>query len=106
MTWREAEGKPETSARLDRLPPGLTFPTAFPEPISYDPARKLLVYRGFMSYASFEFLHQLSNDPAFGVALDQLYAQSAPAVPFRRRRLWWLVATLLVIALAAWWWFR
>src|SRR5690242_6979736 len=76
-TWAEAAGLPETGARLDRLPAGLQIPEDFPEPIRYDPARKLLVYRGFMSSTSYRFLHSLSADRAFIEALDGLFMGTA-----------------------------
>src|SRR5687767_6224381 len=68
-TWGQAEGLKETAARLDRLPPGVGFAATFPEPIAYDEARKLLVYRGFMCQGSFNYLRQFSNDPDYLAAL-------------------------------------
>jgi hypothetical protein len=93
-TWGEAAGLPETSARLDTLPAGLDFPDAFPEPIRYDPARKRLVYRGFMSSVSYRFLHELSAETAYLNALDDIFQDSSYALrrPKQRPHLWpWLV---------------
>jgi hypothetical protein len=105
-TWREAEGQRETAVRLQRLPPGLTFPDNFPEPITYDPARKLLVYRGFMCHGSYQFLHQLAGDPAYVAAIDQLYQESCS--PPRARIRWGGVGAAFLLALRAlaglWWW--
>jgi hypothetical protein len=78
-TWAEAAGLPETGARLERLPAGVHIPDDFPEPIRYDPARKLLVYRGFMSSTSYRFLHGLSGDRAYVEALDGLFMGTAYA---------------------------
>jgi hypothetical protein len=72
-TWAEAAGLPETAAKLNNLPSEVHFPDDFPEPIRFDPVRKLLVYRGFMSSTSYRFLHGLSADRAFMEALDGLF---------------------------------
>src|SRR5262245_23738920 len=79
-TWHDAAGQKELAARLQRLPPGLHLPADFPEPLMYDDQRKLLVYRGFMSQCSYTYLRQLSNDPAYLVAVDQLYVGSSYSV--------------------------
>src|SRR5262245_12290244 len=108
QTWQEAEGQREACVRLDRLPPNLNFPDGFPEPITYDPARKQLKYRGLMFSGSYTYLRKLSADPAYLAALDQLFiATSAPA---RSTGRWFLVvAALAAVALAvfsAWWFTR
>jgi hypothetical protein len=112
-TWHEAAGKRETTAKLERLPPGLDFPEGFPEPMTYDALRQLLIYRGLMTHDSYAYLRLLSIDPAYLAALDQLrettcqlYAQ--PALPHfgRRTWLWLLVTVLLLFSLVAWWWLR
>ena len=84
-TWSQAAGLPETAARLEALPPGLDFPADFPEPIRYDAARRLLVYRGFMASASYQFLRGRSADLAYLAALDVLFRDSAYALSPRRR---------------------
>jgi hypothetical protein len=101
MTWAEAAGQIETAASLSQLPTGLTFTESFPEPIRYDVDRKLLIYRGFMDHASFEYLLQLSKDAAYGVALGHLYAQSASPPISARRWPWFLAAAVLLLAAAA-----
>jgi hypothetical protein len=106
-TWGEASGLPETCARLDRLPEGLTFPDDFPEPIRFDPARKRLVYRGFMSSASYRFLHALSMQSTYVTALDELYLASAYVLARQKRRLrvWpWLLGAISLATLAALLW--
>lgn len=94
-TWGEAAGLAETSARLEKLPKGLSFPDDFPEPIRYDEQRKRLVYRGFMASASYRFLHELSGDSDFVAALDLLYETSAYTLdgPSIANRAWrWLLS--------------
>ncbi len=110
-TWAEAAGQPETSARLDRLPAGVTFPEPFPEPIRYDVARKRLTYRGFMASASYRYLQGLSVDPAYRTALDEIYLASSYILdrPGLAGRAWpWLVGLTGMIGAAflAWRWFH
>jgi len=92
-TWGEAAGQPETSARLARLPEGLSFPDDFPEPIRYDAQRQRLVYRGFMASASYRFLHELSGDSDYVTALDVLFEASAYTLdgPSLAGRVWKLL---------------
>jgi hypothetical protein len=110
-TWREAAGEREIAVQLESLPPGADFPEDFPEPISYDAAHKLLVYRGFMSHGSYTYLRQLSIDPAYTAALDQiretscqLYRQKGHPPSSRLVWLWLLLAVLLLGSLLAWSW--
>jgi hypothetical protein len=106
-TWVEAAAEKETTARLDGLPAGLAFPPDFPEPITYDAARKLLSYRGFMCHRTYQALHELSGDAAYLAALDQLYQGSSytTGAPSGGRRLgrWLAVAAAAALALAALW---
>jgi hypothetical protein len=96
-TWREAEGQREATVRLDRLPANLNFPESFPEPITYDPARKVLKYRGLMFSGSYAYLRKLSADPAYLAALDQLFiATSCPGSKMGR----WVVVLGAVVAVA------
>jgi hypothetical protein len=106
-TWREAAGQKETAARLERLPPGLALGDDFPEPMAYDPERKLLVYRGFMYHGSYTFLRQLSGDSAYLTALNEIYLTSAYQRPTARTWPRWLAvaaAAALLASLGAWWW--
>jgi hypothetical protein len=107
-TWREAAGQTETAARLARLPPGLRFPEDYPEPIAYDAARKLLIYRGFMYHGSYTYLRQLSADAAYLAALDQIYVGSSSSASRAQRRLRWLAVALVLVlvAVGAWWCLR
>jgi hypothetical protein len=103
-TWAEATGLPATSTRMEKLPEGMDFPEDFPEPIRFDPAHKRLVYRGFMSSASYRFLHGLSADRAYADAVDALFQSSSFALdgPRQGRRVWvWLLAAAGLGAAAA-----
>jgi hypothetical protein len=101
-TWEEAAGLPELSARLERPPAGLDFPADFPEPLCYDPARRRLLYRGFMCSASYLYLRTLSADPLYLAALDALFQSSADALPGGQKRLRaWLVAALCLAGAGA-----
>jgi hypothetical protein len=64
-----------------------------------------------MSHASYAYLRQLSSDPAYLAAVDQirntscqLYAQNALPPSSKHRGLWVLVAVLLFASLVVWWW--
>jgi len=106
-TWSQAAGLPETSARLEKLPEGLDFPEDFPEPIRFDPARKRLTYRGFMTSLSYRFLHSLSTEGTYIVVLDELFEESAYALD-RRTGIaavwpWFVGASALLGGLALVW---
>lgn len=107
-TWSQAAGEKETAARLDGLPVGLAFPPDFPEPIAYDPARRVLSYRGFMCHRTYQSLHELSGDAAYVAALDQLYQGSSYTTdaPDSRRRIgrWLAAGAAAALALAGLWW--
>jgi len=109
QAWQNAAGQHETAARLRQLPPGLAFGDNIGEPMYYDAARQLLLYRGFMCQASYNYLHRLSLDPDYETAIDQLYMGSASG---GSRRDWrWPTATALVLAAMAlllvfWLWHR
>jgi len=107
VTWDQARGRPEISTPLDRLPEGLHIPDDFPEPIHYDPERRLLLYRGFMTSMSYKYLRGLSTDLTFLAALDVLNVRSSTASlagPSMRRRIGWALGSLLAagLILAAW----
>jgi hypothetical protein len=106
-TWEQATGLPETSARLDHQPEDLAFPDDFPEPIRFDPKRKRLVYRGFMTSTSYAYLRGRSHDLAYLTALDALYQDSAythpDAPPAGVAWLWLLVAAGMIALAVAFW---
>jgi len=66
----------ELSADLESLPEGLEFPAEFRQRIGFDPARRQLIFRGFMRAADYCFLHELSHDNAYRRALDWIYRDS------------------------------
>ena len=96
-TWSQAEGEREISIRLETLPSDLYFPEDFPEPIRYDPVRKLLLYRGFMSYGSFHYLRQLCCDCGYARALDILFTSSSHPSNSRRLSGWAIVIFVAVV---------
>jgi hypothetical protein len=101
-SWDQAQGDRETSARLAALPSSLQFDDDFPEPIRYDPARRMLIYRGFMSYGSFQYLQQLHSDSDYARALDELFRCSSGVVNPPKRTRWWPVLLAAIgAALAA-----
>lgn len=106
-TWTEAAGLPETSARLESLPPDIEFPDDFPEPIRYDASRKRLVYRGFMTSVSYRFLHGLSPDSDYITALDYLFQASSYTLerPSRLATMmpWLLGASLVLVGMVFAW---
>src|SRR5262249_27098270 len=54
-------------------------------PIRYDPARKLLKYRGLMFSSSYRYLRGLSTNPAYLAAPDQLFVGTSQAASGRGR---------------------
>jgi hypothetical protein len=77
LAWDRANGKPEACARLSHLPDGVNLDVDIDEPIHYDAARKVLMYRGFMCHGSYTYLRTLSADLEYLSALDQLYVCTA-----------------------------
>ena len=61
---------------LERLPDGLKFPDDLGERIRYDPDRRRLVYRGFMSKSEFDRLCVLSEDWSYRRPLEELFRLS------------------------------
>ena len=105
--WQNAAGQKEAAARLRRLPPGLSLGDEVGEPIYYDAAHQMLLYRGFMCQASYNFLHKLSLDPEFEAALDQVYMASSSVFTEGGRSWRWLLLPILALgaiatALAFW----
>jgi hypothetical protein len=101
-TWLDAQGLPEVAAKLTALPNDLQFPDDFPEPICFDTARKLLLYRGFMSYSSYRCLRQLHADTEYTRALEELFiASSGVQQPASQGSGWWIIVLCLAVASAA-----
>jgi hypothetical protein len=105
--FQNALDQKEVSARLRQLPAGVRFDDKIGEPIYFDAARKLLLYRGFMCQASYNYLHKLSLDPEYEAAVDQIYMASSSALQEGGRRWRWLVPPIVILgaiatALAFW----
>ena len=101
-TWDQAQGDRQTSAPLEALPSSLQFDDDFPEPIRYDLARRILIYRGFMSYGSFQYLQQLHSDSGYARALDELFRKSGGIEePPKRVWQWPVLLAAIGAALAA-----
>jgi hypothetical protein len=99
--WVKAAGKKETSVPLQRLPPGLDLSAGVDEPIHFDAARRLLLYRGFMCHGSYLYLRKLSSDLDYLTALDVLYVRTANQSSGRKRSSVLLGAAGAVVALLA-----
>jgi hypothetical protein len=99
----------ESRAGLERLPDGFRFPTEFRGQVSFDPGRREIVFRGFMSAADYCLLHRLSDDKDYHRALQQLYHHSVfqaggrAAVTPVPVWLWALTAVCFVAAGLIWW---
>ena len=101
-TWDQAQGDRQTTAHLEALPSSLQFDDDFPEPIRYDVARRILIYRGFMSYGSFQYLQQLHSDSGYARALDELFRKSGGTIESPKRAWRWPVLLAAIgAALAA-----
>jgi hypothetical protein len=99
--WQNAADQKEVCARLRQLPSGVAFGDEVGEPIYFDAARKLLLYRGFMCQASYNYLHKLSLDPEYEAAVDQIYMASSTALMDGGRRWRWLVLPILALGAIA-----
>ncbi|MDA1052414.1 MAG: hypothetical protein O3C40_18300 [Planctomycetota bacterium] len=58
---------------LAKLPDGLTFPAEITDRIWFDADTQRLVFRGFMSKATFDRLDRLHNDHSYQQAIDDLF---------------------------------
>lgn len=99
--FQGAADQKEVSARLRQLPAGVAFDDQVGEPIYYDAARKVVLYRGFMCQASYNFLHKLSLDPEYEAAIDQIYMASSSALVEGGRNWRWLVLPVLALGAIA-----
>jgi len=106
LTWAQAAGRPEASVHLACLPEGLSLGDDFPEPLRYDADRQLLIYRGFMTSMSCQYLRSLSTDLVFLSALDELNVRTSTILiggPEQRHHPWRraIVATAIMAVVAA-----
>lgn len=63
---------------MERLPAGLQFPPDLRDRIHFEPDRRRLVFRGFMSKVEFDRLCQLSDDWPYRRALEDLFRLCTP----------------------------
>ena len=93
---------------LGQLPSGVEFPAQLRERIEYDPDRRELIFRGFMTKYTYDELAQLAKDVPYRDALERLFVLSSEEVqrPTPRRppvvAIAGAVASLLVLALFVW----
>jgi hypothetical protein len=71
----EHSGKVHVAA-LETLPPGFQFPGDLRDRIWYDRTQQRLLFRGFMSKATFDRLDGLLADRDYHRALEQLFRDS------------------------------
>jgi hypothetical protein len=96
------------SVPLRKLPDGLVFPAPLCERVHYDQGRHTLAFDGFMTKCRFDELTQLSADPEYRRALEELFVLSSEEIlPQSRGRGLWigLVATaaaVLALSLTIW----
>jgi hypothetical protein len=100
-TWAQAAGSREVSAPLAKLPEDVSFPECFPEPIHYDAARHLLMYRGFMTNSSYVELQKLSRNLDYTRALEKLFTASAQDPVEQKPATPWIVLGIIGTALVA-----
>jgi hypothetical protein len=96
----------EHHLKLDQLPESVVFPDSFRDRITFEPDKRRLKYRGFMSKHAFDTLAALSRDRDYQRALEQLFvlgpedpADTLPRTPWRR--LVWAAGAILLASLLA-----
>jgi len=93
---------------LRTLPDGLRFPAPLAERVHYDPERHTLAFDGFMTKCRFDELTQLSANPEYRRALEELFVLSSEEVlPQSRGRGLWIglaatAAVVLALTLSIW----
>jgi hypothetical protein len=95
-----------STASLDSLPKGVEFPEGLRERISFDPVERRLVFRGFMASAEYYLLSEMSDDPNYRSALEQIHHQSGFEIDHPEPLpvwLWLLVGSCLVGGAIIWW---
>ena len=96
------------SVPLPQLPSGLSFPAPLADRVHYDSERQTLAFDGFMTKCRFDELTQLSSDPAYRRALEELFVLSSEEVlPQPQRRGLWIglvaaAAAVLALTLTIW----
>jgi hypothetical protein len=92
---------------LRQLPDGLQVPAPLAERVHYDAEQQTLAFDGFMTKCRFDELNQLSADPAYRRALEELFVLSSEeVVPQPQARGLWIgvatVAAALLVTLSIW----
>lgn len=85
---------------LERLPDGLEFPPEMGGRIGYDPERRRLGFRGFMSKAEYDRLFALSDDWTYRRQLEELFRLSVPEPAGSGTRLGLVAAAVASVGLA------
>jgi ferric-dicitrate binding protein FerR (iron transport regulator) len=85
---------------LDRLPEGLTFPPDLADRLHFDPERRRLSFRGFMSKADYDRILELSEDWAYRRKLEELFRLCVSELPMPSRRRGALTAAAIGLGLA------
>ena len=93
------------SVKLDRLPSDLEFPPELTNRIRYDSQRRLIVFHGPMSKATYDKLWKVHDDGEYRRAIEKLFCQATYALETAKGRSWigpWLaVGAILLLAIAA-----
>lgn len=98
------------SAPLGQLPESIQLGEGLSEAMSYDGQAKKLVYNGFMTRASYDYLRSLSNDRAYQDALLYIYIHSSHEQQKARHSdvtvfiCVLFASTVVVLAAIMWWW--
>ena len=89
--------------RLEQVPACFSIPAELEARFHHDPDQKLLIFRGFMSKATFDRLRKISTDFAYQRALEHLFQLAVPEEepPPRRGRRALVVGGTLTAVLAA-----
>ncbi|MCI0458248.1 MAG: hypothetical protein L0Z62_14890 [Gemmataceae bacterium] len=95
------------AVKLEKLPDGVEFPPDLRGVIAFEASPKRLVFRGFMSKATYDRLRQLHTDMKYAQAVDELFRLSAMDEVPQLRRLGSVLRLLVIFCLAfgvvVWW---
>lgn len=76
----------EFSVKLAQLPAGVSFSERVSERLRYDPERRELIYRGFMTKCAYDEISALSDNLDYHRAVEYLFVlTSSDASPPQRR---------------------